>query len=98
MRKNENWLEWAIDIPADKVIAVQDREKHNLPVYAYRICKIFLLCTVIGGSFQENIETIESGYFGLEELPLLATEKNTAEQIKMCFDAYEADTWETLFD
>lgn len=90
--------EAGLDVTVDKVIAVQDREKHNLPVYAYRICKIFLLCTAIGGTFQENIETVESGYFGLKELPLLATEKNTAEQIKMCFDACEADTWETLFD
>ena len=31
-------------VSADRIIAVQDREKHNLPVYAYRICKIFVLC------------------------------------------------------
>ena len=69
-----------------------------MPIYAYKICKIFVLCTVIGGNFEANSETVDSKYFGLDELPELATEKNTAEQIKMCFEAYYADNWETLFD
>ena len=90
--------EAGLDVTADKVIAVQDREKHNLPIYAYKICKIFILCSVIGGEFKKNIETTESGYFNLDELPLLATEKNNEEQIKMCFEAYKTDNWQTLFD
>lgn len=90
--------EAGLDVTVDKVIAVQDREKHNLPVYAYRVCKIFLLCSVIGGAFRENIETVESRYFGADELPPLALEKNNEEQIRMCFLAQEADTWETMFD
>lgn len=90
--------EAGLDVTADLVIAVQDREKHNLPVYAYKVCKIFILCKVIGGSFQSNIETTESRYFGMHELPALAEEKNNEEQIRMCFDAYYADHWKTLMD
>ena len=90
--------EAGLDVTADLVIAVQDREKHNLPIYAYKVCKIFVLCTVTGGEFESNIETVESRYFGMDELPALATEKNNEEQIKMCFDAYHADHWKTLFD
>lgn len=90
--------EAGLDVTADLVIAVQDREKHNLPIYAHKICKIFILCTVIGGEFEPNIETVESRYFGIDELPVLAEEKNNAEQIRMCFDAYYADNWKTLFD
>lgn len=90
--------ESGLDVTADKIIAVQDRAKHNLPVYAYGVCKIFVLCSVIGGEFEKNIETIESRYFNKNELPELATEKNTEEQIKMCFEAYESDNWITLFD
>lgn len=37
-------------------------------------------------------------YEGMEELPLLATEKNNAEQIAMCFKAYETENWETVLD
>ena len=90
--------EAGLDVTADLIIAVQDREKHNRPVYAYKVCKIFVLCSVIGGTFQENLETVESRYFGPEELPPLAEEKNTAEQIQMCFEAYRAERWTTLFD
>ena len=58
--------EAGLDVTADTVIAVQDREKHNRPVYAWKICKIFVLCSVTGGSFTPNIETTESRYFGLK--------------------------------
>ena len=70
------------------MIAIQDRSKHNLPVYAYGVCKIFVLCTIIGGAFKENIETTGFAYFSENELPELATEKNNEEQVKMCFEAY----------
>ena len=81
-----------------KIIAVQDREKHNLPIYAYKVCKIFSLCEATGGSFTENIETTGYDYFKLENLPKLAEEKNNEEQIKMCFECYKSKYWETLFD
>lgn len=90
--------EAGLDVSADLVIAVQDREKHNMPIYAYKVCKIFVLCSVIGGSFTENIETIESKYFGIDELPQLALEKNNTEQIEMCFEAYHSENWKTILD
>ena len=90
--------EAGLDVTADLVIAVQDREKHNRPIYANKICKIFFLCTVTGGAFRPNSETTETGYFGLEELPVLATAKVTKEQIQMCFDAKNAAHWVTVFD
>ena len=90
--------ESGLDVSADKIIAIQDRSKHNLPLYAYGICKIFVLCSLLGGEFIENIETIGFDYFGEDELPDLATEKNNEEQIKMCFEAYRSQHWETQFD
>lgn len=91
--------EAGLDVTADRIIAVQDRAKHNLPAYAYGICKIFVQCTVIGGRFEANSETTGYGYFSETELPKLATEKNTVRQIQMCFAAYRAkDSWTTLFD
>lgn len=90
--------EAGLDVRVDTVIAVQDREKHNVPVYAYKVCKIFALCTKTGGNFEANIETIESRYFGINEIPQLAEEKNNLEQIQMCFDAYHSDSWKTVID
>ena len=90
--------EAGLDIVVKKVIAVQDRDKHNLPPYAYGVVKIFYLCDVIGGKFTENIETSESRYFPKEELPPLAEEKCNKEQINMCFDAYQSNDWTVIFD
>ena len=91
--------EAGLDVTVEKVIAVQDRAKHNLPLYAYGVCKIFMLCTIVGGNFEPNIETVGFDYFSEDNLPNLANEKNNIEQIKMCFEAYRGqDTWETMFD
>lgn len=90
--------EAGLDVKVDKIIAVQDRAKHNSPVYAYGVCKIFALCTVIGGKFADNIETTDFQYFSENEIPELATEKNNEDQIRMCFEAYHSNHWETLLD
>ena len=50
--------EAGLDVVVKNVIAIQDREKHNQPIYAYKVCKIFMLCEVEGGVFKENSETI----------------------------------------
>lgn len=90
--------ESGLDAVVEKVIAVQDRAKHNLPLYAYGVCKIFVQCAVTGGEFEENIETTEYRYFSLDDLPELATEKNNEEQVKMCFEAYRSENWVTVIE
>lgn len=90
--------EAGLHVKADKVIAIEDREKHNQPRYAYKVCKIFVLCSELDGSFKENIETVGSAYFDIDKLPELAEEKNTEAQVRMCFDAYHTSDWQTFFD
>ena len=90
--------EAGLDVAISRVIAVQDRDKHNPPPYAYSVVKIFYLCEMLGGSFTKNIETSESRYFLLEELPPLAEEKCNEEQIRMCFDACQSENWIVQFD
>lgn len=91
--------ETGLDAVAKRIIAVQDRNKHNKPIYAYGVCKIFVLCDVISGKFEENIETTEIKYFSLEDLPdNLAEEKTNKEQIEMCFKAFKDANWQVQFD
>lgn len=90
--------EAGLDVSADRIIAIQDRAKHNKPLYAYGICKIFVLCSVIGGHFEKNSETIKSAYFDVDHLPKLAEEKNNEEQIRMCFEAYHSKDWQVQFE
>ncbi len=91
--------ETGLEAEAVRIIAVQDRNKHNKPVYAYGVCKVFVLCNVISGKFEKNIETTEIKYFALEEIPNnLAEEKTSRAQIEMCFEAYNNENWQTQFD
>ena len=91
--------ETGLDAVAKNIIAVQDRNKHNKPIYAYGVCKIFVLCDVISGKFEKNIETTEIKYFSLEDLPdNLAEEKTNKEQIEMCFKAFKDANWQVQFD
>ena len=91
--------ETGLDVTANRLIAVQDRNKHNKPIYAYGVCKVFILCDVIGGEFIKNIETTETRYFGLDEIPdNLAEAKPPHEQIEMCFKAINDPNWQVQFD
>jgi len=94
----EVWEEAGIDAEPVSIIAVQDRNKHNTPPYAYGVCKIFVLCNAVGGAFKQNSETTEAKYFTIENIPELAQEKCNIEQIKMCFEASKSDNWKTMFD
>ena len=80
--------EAGLDVVPEKIVAVQDRAKHNLPLYAYGVCKIFVQCTLIGGEFEENSETTGFDWFSPDSLPRLAEEKNNEDQIRMCFRAF----------
>jgi ADP-ribose pyrophosphatase YjhB (NUDIX family) len=90
--------ETGLDVLPIRIIAIQDRNKHNEPRYAYGICKIFVMCDVISGEFKSNLETSESSYYDLDELPELDNEKSTYKQINMCFEAYQDDNWMVPFD
>lgn len=90
--------EAGLDIIPLRIIAIQDRNKHNFPKYAYGICKVFVLCSVISGSFQSNNETTESNFFSLDNLPIIDENKNVYDQIQMCFDAHKSEKWEVIFD
>ena len=90
--------EAGLNVEAVRVIALHDRNLRNHPPYAYNVCKVFVLCEVKGGCFHSNIETVGSAYFGLDELPPLSVDKNSYQQIEMCFKAYSDKNWQVEFD
>lgn len=81
-----------------RLIAVQDRDKHNLPKYIYGVTKIFVLCENLGGHFEANLETLQTAYFSLDNLPELAEAKNNRQQIELCFNALADPQWQVVFD
>ena len=76
--------EAGLDIELKRVVALQDRKKHNFPPQASSICKVFVLCKALGGEFEANSETIASGWFGLDNLPELVNFADKLEEA--CID------------
>lgn len=81
-----------------RLVAVQDRARHNKGQSAYAIQKALVLCEFLGGAFVPNQETTAAGWFSMDALPALAESKTTAEQVALCFQAAQAEHWETRFD
>lgn len=85
-------------IKPKRIIGVLERNKYVEEVYPYSVYKIFVECDYIEGSHKENIETIESGFFTLDNLPELSVGRNTRSQIEMCFKARKKRVLEPIFD
>ena len=81
-----------------KIIAIHMANKQNNFVYPFTIYKIFVECVLIEYGFKENTETSGSRFFSIDNLPELSTERNSPEQIKMCFEAKRYKVFETVFD
>jgi ADP-ribose pyrophosphatase YjhB (NUDIX family) len=87
----------AVVIPK-RIIAIHLANKHNNPLFPFTIYKIFVECELVESRFMENTETLEAGFFDAGNLPQLSTERNTPEQIRMCFEAKKHPVFETIFD
>lgn len=85
--------ESGLNVRTERVIAIQNANKHNVHMLPFGICKIFVLCSVLGGEFKENSETTEADFFDLSDLPELDTVRTTKEQIDMCYKAYKDKNW-----
>ncbi|MBF0776731.1 ADP-ribose pyrophosphatase [Streptococcus azizii] len=90
--------EAGLDVEVVRLVAVLDKMKSNPSRSAHHVTKVFYLCRSLGGQFQANSETLTSAYFSLGDLPTLSLGKNTVEQIALCFEAYQAEHWETRFE
>ena len=90
--------EAGLEVRAGRVIAVMDGERHHATVYPWKVCIVFVLCTLLGGQFRANLETTASGWFSLDGLPQLDLEKTTPEQLRMCLEASRAVHWETVLE
>jgi ADP-ribose pyrophosphatase YjhB (NUDIX family) len=90
--------EAGLNVKPKRLIAVLDAGRHNQPVKVYGIYKIFVLCELIDGAFKKNIETEDSGFFALTDLPPLSFGRTTEEQIAMCFEAKSNENFAAVFD
>ncbi len=82
----------------ERIIAIHQADRHYDFPFPYTVYKIFVECRLVEINFRENTETLEAGFFAPGSLPPLSTERNTREQIEMCFGAGKKEVFEALFD
>jgi hypothetical protein len=49
-------------------------------------------------NFKANTETLGAEFFAHDNLPSLSTERNTSEQVHLCFEAKKCKSFEAVFD
>lgn len=90
--------EAGVEVEVERLVAVHDQHTHNEPFQFFTVQRFFFLCRLKGGAFQENIETLSSGWFPLDALPPLHPRKGSAAELRLCLEARHAEHWETAFD
>ncbi len=84
---------------ASKVLAVYDRSKHpHQPPFAFHVYKIYMLCSIVGGSETPSLETDSVGFFGETEIPELSVTRVTLAQIHRMFEHHRHPERPTDFD
>jgi ADP-ribose pyrophosphatase YjhB (NUDIX family) len=86
------------DVKPKRIIAIHHANRRNNRLLPYTTYKIFVECDLINFSFKENTETSDADFFNINNLPVLSTNRNTQEQIEMCFNAKSQKTFMTIFD
>jgi ADP-ribose pyrophosphatase YjhB (NUDIX family) len=81
-----------------RILAIHHANRRNNLNFPFTIYKIFVECELSEISFQENTETLDAAFFEPDNLPVLSSNRNTTEQIRMCFAAKGQKLFETIFD
>lgn len=81
-----------------KLLALYDRQRQGHPVETYYTYKFFFLCEITGGEASTNHETLDVGFFGLDDLPRLSTPRVTRAQIERMFAHHANPNWPADFD
>jgi ADP-ribose pyrophosphatase YjhB (NUDIX family) len=84
-------------VKAVKVIAVQDANRVD-PLEFYHAFKISFLCELVGGEAGASLETLGAGFYALDELPPLSTERTNRALLEEAFAHLHDPARPTAFD
>ncbi|MDR1779807.1 MAG: NUDIX hydrolase N-terminal domain-containing protein [Tannerella sp.] len=73
--------ETGLDVRAVRLLAVMDKRCHNHPASPFYIYKLFILCEPTGGELAKAFDILDNGFFALDELPPLSSDRILPEQI-----------------
>ncbi|WEV42810.1 NUDIX hydrolase N-terminal domain-containing protein [Lactobacillus sp. ESL0684] len=81
-----------------RVIALRNHTHKTRQERIINVCNVFFLCQEVKGNFVKNTETDDCQYFAFNDLPELSEERNSKQELAMCFAANEDANWQTTFE
>jgi ADP-ribose pyrophosphatase YjhB (NUDIX family) len=92
--------ESGFSVKAKKVAAIYDHRKHGYKAHLYHFYKIYLLCDLVGGSENTDIETSEVAYLAKSDLDTMSLDPGriTKAHVLRMFDHYSQPSLPTDFD
>ena len=78
--------ETGLDVGVERLLAVMDKRCHAHPAGPFYIYKMFILCKILGGKFNETFDIMDKGFFPLDHLPPLSLDRNLPEQINLMYE------------
>ncbi len=82
----EIWEEAGIRVRPLRLLAVFDKSKHEHPLDAYHVYKMFILCQDSGETVRTGMETSDVNWFDRNNIPELSLARITYEQIMIMFE------------
>ncbi|MEM7799458.1 MAG: NUDIX hydrolase [Chloroflexota bacterium] len=87
------------EVEVKQLMAVLDREKQgHIPPHPYHMIKLFFHCEIVGGSPQATLESSQSGFFAIDDLPDLSLSRVLPGQIRMLYEMIANEDSTTKFD
>ena len=90
--------ETGLDVRAERILAIMDKRCHPHPPGSFYVYKLFILCKVIGGTFNETFDILDKGFFALDNLPPLSLERTLPEQILLMDKLHKDPSAPVYFD
>lgn len=90
--------ESGLDVEAVRLLAVTDMSRHAHPLLPFYVYKMFILCRITGGEFNEAFDITGKGFFPPAALPPLSLERVLPEQIRQMHDLYRHPGKEIYLD
>ncbi|WP_313682693.1 NUDIX hydrolase [Pantoea sp.] len=78
--------ETGLNVNVTKLLGVWDRNQHGHPPHPWHIYKLIFLCEETGGELAISHESLDIGFFTLDELPDLSLTRIVPKQIQVSFD------------
>ena len=83
--------ETGLNVKVTKLLGIWDRNLHGHPPYPWHVYKTLFLCEELGGELQISHESLDIGFFDIDNLPALSLTRIVKEEILTGIDIAISD-------